>query len=404
MLPHTLLHPITYQVQDPFASIVECMEGWLLEHQPDYLIKKWPTVKYDYLKRLLGLAKNGSALRGHSQTAPTHALSSALLDIYHLLDHCVYFTSRYWRAFFYWLKTGELNTSWPQFGQREVAIACSLLSQEDIEKLKIEASKEWVDLFDDKNAVALLFKTIKKPVHNLCYKRVSFLDKYDHALYSFSDLQQHVYESILVSLRNNDYFTTKPSKMVGWALKCADNAIHNLRDMALSDKRSRVMEIDNRVNTDLMFGGKLFAHRECHLSMPIYTQSDEDVDCTPKHTWIDSILLLGDRPFHLVDNMEDTICLNELLSVADPKINTYLRVICGGEHSPDFWSWFYYNEPTLAQRVAYVEENPEAIGPYLQRHLDLPTYKLTGFLRQHLPDLLSKVSNTPRNRAMLAYA
>ena len=73
-------------------------------------------------------------------------------------------------------------------------------------------------------------------------------------------------------------------------------------------------------------------------------------------------------------------------------ISSYLKFICCGEHNPDFWTWFYVNEPTLAQRIAYLEENPEAIAPFLQRHLDLPTHQLTDFLRRHLPDVLSKIS------------
>ena len=403
ILSHTSLHPITYKVQDPFASIIEQMEIWLRENQPLYYAQRWQTVKYDYLKRLLGLAKNGSALRGHAQTAPNHDLGAVLLDIYHLLDHCVYFTSRYWRAFFYWLRSGELNPCWPQFGQREVQVALSLLKPDDIETLKVEAAKEWIDLFDDKRAIENLFTAIKKPVHNLCYKRVSFLGNYDPALYSLSDLKQYAYESILVSLRNHDYFTAQPNKMVGWALKCADNAIHNLRDSALAGKRSRIMDYDERtLNVDgaVAFSGNYYAHRECHLSMPLYTCHAE----TKNLTWLDSIHILGECPNKQMDTMENNLFLQELLRAADPKINKYLRTICGGEHNPDFWSWFYYNEPNLAKRISYVEENPEALGPFLQRHLDLPTYELMGFLRQHLPDLLSKLSDTPRNRALLAYA
>lgn len=401
ILSHTLLHPITYKVQDPFASIIDQMEIWLKEYQPLYYAQRWQIVKYDYLKRILGLAKNGPALRGHAQTAPNHELGSVLLDIYHMLDHCVYFTSRYWRAFFYWLKSGKFNPSWPQFSQREVCLALSILRPEDLEILKIEAAKEWIDPFTDNRTLEKLFTTIKKPVHNLCYKRASFLGLYDPALYSVSDLKQHAYEAILVALRNHDYFTSQPNKMVGWTLKCADNAMHNLRDSALAGKRSRIIEYSDW-NVDIgttLFGGKYYTHRECYLSAPIAND-----DSTVGLTLMDSIHLLGHYPRKEVDTMENNLWLNELLGVADPKINTYLRTICGGEHNPDFWSWFYYNEPSLAQRISYVEENPEALGPFLQRHLDLPTHTLVGFLRQHLPDLLSKLSDTPRNRALLAYA
>jgi len=380
VLPRTLLNPVSYQVQNPFASIIDHMEPWLAEHQPDYLVNKWPKVKYSYIQRILGLAKNGSALRGHSQTAPTHDLSSTLLDIYNMLDHCAYFTSKYWRAYFYWLKTGTISPCWPQFGQREVDMANSLLTPGDIEKLKVEADKEWLDFFSDTNEVNKLFKQLKKPIYSLCYKRISFLSLYDNAMYSLEDVHSQVNMAILVALRKNDYFSSQSSKMMGWAIKCADNAIHNIRIKAVASKRNRIMD-------DPIFSfHDEFTHRECSIT------PDEDIDP------IDSFLITN--LLH-EDEVEDNICLNQLINIAssiDPKIDKYLRVICGGEHDADFWSWFYYNEPTLAQRISYIEENPEAIGPYLQRHLGLPTYQLTGFLKQHLPSLLNKVSNTLANR------
>jgi hypothetical protein len=366
VLARELLNPITYQTQNPFTSIIEYMDKWLKEYQPDYYITKWPKVKYDYLKRILKLASNGSALRGHSQLAPTYELSTVLYDIYQLLDRSVYFTSRYWRAFYYWLKNGTLSPCWPQFGQKEIDLACSLLTQEDIEKLKIKANKEWLDFYTNEKAVADLFKKLKQPVYNLCFKRIAFLNSYDPAKYSMEDMQHQIYVSILIALRKNDYFTNQPSKMLGWAIKCADNAIHNLRNEALAEKRCRIL--DQSLN------------EEEPLSIPATTEL------------LDSITILGEKSV-LDDNIEDGLCLKELLQVADPKINTYLRTICCGEHNPDFWTWFYYNEPTLSQKIAYVEENPEALGPYLQRHLHLPTYEIVEFLKQHLPSLLEKTSN-----------
>lgn len=410
IVPHALLNPIAYQIQDPFASIVESVERWLEIHQPNYLIKTdksdWPTIKYEYLKRLLGLARNGSALRGHTQAAPTDELTSVLLEIYQLLDHCVYFTSQYWRAFFYWLKTGKLNPCWPQFGQKEADLAYSLLTQDEISKLRLEADKEWLDFLSDKAFVATLFKKIRRPIYRLCFKRVSFLQDYDPALYSLADVQQYAIESVLVSLRNNDHLNRSMDWLIGWSIKCADNAIHNLIGKATAKKRSRILEEDDRHSSDIQFGGDVYRQRECHLSYALFTpHKDMGYDNNePSFTLLDSLKLLGNQPFKDADDMEDNICLRELLELADPKINSYLRTICGGEHNPDFWSWFYYHEPSLAQRIAYIEENPEALGPYLQRHLNLPTYQLTSFLRQHLPSLLERVSSTPANKAMLAYA
>lgn len=404
ILSHTLINPIVYKIQDPFFSIIDEIEHWLTEYQPNYKETKWSVIKYEYLKRLLGLAKNGSYLRGQVRHAPTEELETLLLDIYHLLDHCVYFTSQYWRAFFYYLKTGKLNPCWPQFSQREADLACSLLSEDDLTKLRIEADKEWTDFFSDSTLMTTLFKKIRRPIYRLCYKRVSFLQEYDPSLYSLADVQQYAMESILVSIRNNDYLNKSMDWLIGWSLKCADNAIHNLIGVATAKKRSKIIEDDDAGSNQFsQFGYAFYKHREYYLSLPLQGNKnlyEDDIE----FPLIDSILVLGNQPFANTTDLEDKICLKELIKIADPKIGSYLRTICGGEHNPDFWAWFYYNEPTLVQRIAYIEENPGALGPYLQRHLNLPTYQLTSFLRQHLPDLLEKVSNTSSNQAMLAYA
>ena len=386
ILSRELLSPIRYNIQDPFFSIIDTMETWLKNNQPEYLATKWPEVRYGYMQRALGLAKNGSALRGYARTAPTDELASTMLEIYSLLDHSAYFTSKYWRAFFYWLKTTKLGTCWPQFGKREISLALSVLTKEDLDVLKVKASQEWLDFFADDTAVIKLFHMITQPIQNLCAKRIRFLTQYDPALYSYQDLYQLTYEKVLVSIRKNDYITANPTKMVGWALKCADNAIHNLRDKALVQKR----------NTKLL-NPKLdpnSPYRE--PKKQIYTMDTHD------SKELESITdLIGIDSFE--KDIEDNLCLQKLLKFANPKINCYLRTICNGEHNSDFWTWFYYNEPTLAQRPAYLAENPEAIGPYLQRHLNLSTYQLTDFLRQHLPTLLEQVSDTHSNRKKLAY-
>lgn len=386
ILSAKLLSPMIHKIQDPFASLVNEIEAWLTKYQPNYLTDKWPQVKYGYLQRALGLAKNGSALRGYARSAPTEELTSTLLDIYALMDHSVYFTSRYWRAFFYWLKTNKLSPCWPQFGEKEISLALSTLTEEDLTKLREEANKEWLDFFEDDIAVANLFKKITKPIQYLCYKRIEFLTKYDPAMYSYEDLQQHVLEKILATLRNNDYIPTHPTKMIGWAIKCADNSIHNLRDRALAQKRNYKTPDPNIV---LVYNHHI--EEFVHIKEDMNRQdTSEDVNEYMRRDTFEK-------------DLEDSLALQNLLKHASPKINCYLRTICKGEHNPDFWTWFYYNEPTLAQRPAYIMENPEAIGPYLQRHLNLSTHQLTDFLRQHLPTLLERVSSAS-NRVKLAYA
>jgi len=410
ILSECLLNPTRYQIKNPFASIVNEVEAWLLLHQPEYLATKWPKVKQEYLKRILGLAKNGSLLRSYGQTAPNEDLGSTLLEIYDLMDHCVYFTSKYWRAFYYWLKHNKLSPCWPQFGEEEIKITCSLLTPEEMTGLMLDAEKEWLDFFIDDAAVSALFKKIKKPIQNLCYKRISFLTKYDPAIYSYEDLLQHVYKEILVSLRNNDYIPTNSKKIIGWALKCADNSIHNLRGRALAQKRVVVLQrlVQNQEDEE-----EITIFNRPRLSAFNHGGGEDKYEHKTMNTNPSYVAARGlkgldgdeeKETMNLINDLEDKVGMKELLEYADPKVGSYLKTICYGEHNPDFWTWFYYHEPSLAQKTAYIEENPEAIGPYLQRHLNLPTHQLIGFLKEHLPDLIERASSTASNKRMIAYA
>lgn len=410
ILSGCLLNPTRYQIKNPFASIVNEMEAWLLVHQPEYLATKWPKIKQEYLKRILGIAKNGSLLRSYGQTAPNDDLGSTLIEIYDMIDHCVYFTSKYWRAFYFWLKHNKLSPCWPQFGDDEIKLACSLLTPEEMSGLMLDAQKEWLDFFTDKTAVSDLFKKIKKPVQNLCYKRISFLTKYDPAIYSYDDLLQHVYQEILVSLRNNDYIPTDSKKIVGWALKCADNSIHNLRGKALAQKRIAVLQrfMQNPEDED-----DVAIYNKPRLSSFHHGGGDDKSEYHNNDNPLEFAETKGikrvngekeEEALKIMNEIEDKICMKELLEYADPKIGSYLKTICYGEHNPDFWTWFYYHEPSLAQKTAYIEENPESIGPYLQRHLKLPTHQLIGFLKEHLPGLIERVSNTESSKRLIAYA
>jgi hypothetical protein len=378
ILTHSLLHPIAYCIQDPFASICETMEAWLAIHQPEYLLAVWPKVKQEYVKRILKISKKGSALRGYAQKAPVPILKDTLLEIYDLLDHCMYFISKYWRAFYYYLKTGELNSIWLQFGQREVDLIFTMLSEEEINQLKIKAEQEWPDLFSNTQAINKFFKKLQKPLNSLYFKRISFLRMYDPAKYAQDDMLQEINMKVATILRQNDYITSDPYKMTSYALKCADNAIHNLRGEAMANKRSRIILASNESESD--------TYKELSLNSQMLID-DEDV------TLLESIQLLGDMPFKDADIIENNICLEQLIAIASPKIQTYLKTVCAIEHNLDFWSWFYYHERELAQRPIYVQEHPEAIGMYVQRHLNLPTHELTKFLFEHLPSLRDRKSN-----------
>jgi hypothetical protein len=394
ILSTELLNPVRYQTQDPFASICKTIESWLTIHQPEYLISTWPQIKYDYLKRLLGVEKKGSYLRSYAQTAPNDDLGSALMSVYEVIDRSVYFTSKYWRAFYYYLKHNKFSTCWPQFGSDEAELACSLLTEDELQFFRSEADKEWLDYSSSEATITKLLKDIKKPLLTLCYKRVSFLSDFD-PMYSSEDIYQCANEEILIRLRNNDYIPSNPQKLIGWALKCADNALHNLRTKALAQSRSGFHEVpcdDWNYDSDEMDTTMINQSR----MIPLHHGGEHTQWECPENVVPESLTVLN--------VVEDSICVQNLLEHADPKINTYIRTICCGEHNPDFWTWFYQNEPSLAQRPAYVAENPEAIGPFLQRHLKLPTHQLTRFLKQHLPEILERVSNTPVNKAKIAHA
>lgn len=374
MLSHALLNPVISQIQNPFFSLVETIEKWLLENESEYLSDTWPKVKEAYVKRCLKV-KNGSFLRGFSLRCQNPELAVTLHDVYQMLDHCTYYTSKLWRAFYYYLKTGQLNlAAWPQFGKQEADLVCSVLSQSELERYRIEAHKEWLNYYEDQTSINNLFKKLKKPIHNLCYKRsVNFL--YDTAKYSLEDLKQYAFEAIIKAIRRNDYIPKNPDKIIGWSLKCADNAIHNQLSLSMSDGQRRTILDDDT---------------GCHrLRLNSLSHEYLTEDSTSSAT-LDA-KLLDDDVFMLTKEMENEVFVKELIEQADPKISSYLKFVCCGEHNPDFWTWFYYNEPTLVQRISYLEENPEAVAPYLQRHLELPTWQLTNFLRKHLPDILDKV-------------
>lgn len=391
ILPSSLLSPSVYQIQNPLASILNCLDVWIETNQPDFK-NTWLNIKVSYVKRLTGLTKNGATMRGMARKASsTNAeLSDTLLDVYNLLDRSIYFTSHLWRAFFYYLKTDKFNPNWPQFGYDEARVISSLLTESDMEKLRAEAEHEWCEV--NSKLIEDVLKKIQRPIYRLCYKRAGFLQNYDPAIYSLDDIQQHVIESVLISLRNNDHLPRSCEWLVRWSVKCADNILINMLVTAKAKKRNKIL--DDRKD------GK---HRECSLDAPIVLDKNGHTDDSEMLTLADSIDVIGyHQAYRSMREMENQRLLDELLRLADPKINCYLRTICGGEHNEDFWQWFYYNEPQLAQRISYIEEHPEAIGPYLQRHLNLPTHQLTRFLKQHLPEILDRVSSTPQNKRRLA--
>jgi DNA-directed RNA polymerase specialized sigma24 family protein len=369
MIDVKLLRPTTYGQLNPFATTMQTLESKIREHHPDY-IPLWEKLIKLYIRRILKLGKTGASIRSLLGKSPNYELKSILSDIYEIIDNCEYYTSHIWRAYSYWLTTQKYNPRWPQADEQEIHYIDNLLTEEERAIVRVKASEIWVNVFDDPEGINKLMKQIEPTIKGLCYKRAGLLASYDAALYSFEDLYQEIYCSVLTMIRKNDTFHDNPMKMVSWVIKCADNIIHNITGKVI--KSSPKM---------------------------IHTSTMEEKDDFN----LDDLLRIEHQGqfFQEMKEMEDSIQLTELIAKADPKISIYLRTVCGGEHNTDFWTWFYHHEPILAQREAYLEEHPEALGPYVQRHLALPTWELTSFLNQYLPDLMTKVSNTPRNRKLI---
>lgn len=373
ILSHELLNPVTYNIKNPFASVVERIESWLTINQPTYLSTQWPFVKREFLKRILKLSKNGLLLRNCSINAPSDDLSVEILSIYNMIDHCIYYTSKYWRAFYYYVKYNKFSVCWPQFGQKELKLILSTLTPDELSIVEQAANKEWMTTYPSNEEISNLFVLIKKPIYNLCLKRAKALFKYDPSLYSINDLIQIAYEEALTRIRNNDYLPKDPNKFTGWILKCIDNALLNLKSKALANKRSFVIASKDQKWTP----------RLCHISTT--TNEDDDVE----FNILNSCQLIYNNNNEIHNNLN----MKKILEKADPKVTTYFKTIYYGEHNPDFWSWFYYTEPALAERTSYVEENLDAISPYLQQHLNLSTRELIRFCRRYLPSMLNKVKS-----------
>jgi hypothetical protein len=378
-----LLQPILQEQSDPFATMASQVDVWVAANLPEYM-GTWNVVKSTFLRRILKLGKSGSYLRGQGSTAPHHLLGSAIQSIYELVGSSVYYTSYFWRAYSYWLSKGKFNPRWPLFGEGEVRLACSILTTDEKRQLKQKASDIWKNVFDDTKAMNELIRHIEPQIKRMCSKKIRFLVQYDASL-SIEDLYQDILCDVMVVLRNNDTFCDDLMANVGWIIRCAENAIQNKRSNAQASKRSRIASSEEGMSNK----------QEVEFNR-LSNQEEVNSFC------LEDLLRLhqGDLSKEIEDT-DSAIFLGELIKKADPKISTYLRAVCEGKYNPDFWTWFYHHEPLLAQRDVYRGGDPEALGPFIQRHLDLPTWQLTGFLHEHFPDIKAKIRDTPRNRNLL---
>jgi len=342
MLSKDLLMPSSSGTRNPFSSMLTAIESHL---GAEYRDAEWNEVKRTFLLRILRLKKNGQAINRLAFSAPNDGVSTLILEAYQVLDRSVYFTSQFWRAFYHWLDKGNVDAErWPLFGYPEACLAISLLKPAELVSLKASARMEWPNIFDRPKEVDQLFTDVQTTVKGLCRRRLTYLSRRDPAIHSLPDLVQQVNSEVLYGLRTNDHFADSPHKMFRWAIKCADNYILNLQAKAKTLKSGPDAE-----------------------HVPV----DEDV--AEKLSTI-----------RMMEDIEDRLCLNGMLK-AEGKVGIYMTTLFGGKHNPEFWEWFRRNEPTLASREVYVEEHPEAIGPWVQRWLKLPTSELLVFLREAIP-------------------
>lgn len=371
LLSRALLSPIYSEVSNPFTAILETLDAAV---DKDFA-PTWHETKRMFALRLFNMAKLSKKL---SQQAPNFLLEDAILDIRSAFDYSAYFTSQFWRAFYYYLNTGSLNPRWPQFGIEEAKTLHGLLTTEELDIIKQNAKNCYSSLFDNQIGINSLFKQIRPQIIQLCKKRATFLSWIDPAVYSHEDVVHQTYCNVLKSLRTSDYFTDDPQKMAGWAIKCADNSLHDLIDTATAAKRNRLVN---------------GTQRECDLAIQ---NEDGEGD------W-ETLRLQGSNPFSQPDYIEDTIFYHQIIARAkNPKIKSYLQIVCGEEHNFDFWSWLSYTKPKLSRREAFVTENPKVLGSWVQRWLDLPTGRLISFLRTEVPELVDAVKEPQRTKLCLA--
>jgi len=365
-----VLRPISSGIQNPFASAINELD-LIMAQQPDYYIEKWPEIKRRLVTRALGLKANGSFLRGAALTAPNHLISEGIFEIRELVDYSSYCISQYWRAFQYWLdKGGRFNPRWPQFGQEDALLAVNNLSVEQLHKVTDAAKQTWPNMFEDEQQLNLLVKKLQKPIKRICWKRLRYLSRHDPAVYEAEDLEQEVIMMVIQKLRTSDHYNDDINEMIGWGVTCATNAVEAIGGYAQSLKRAKII----RVKEDKE--GDSYLVRDCALSTPL----DED-----GFTLGDSISVLGDDAFRENNEVYDHFCFQQILEKSPPEIKTYLKIIWGGEHNPDFWIWFTFQEPERANEETYLHENPEAIGPWVQRWLNLSSRDLLTFLKKELP-------------------
>jgi hypothetical protein len=398
ILSRESLTPFSSKLKNPLSTAFKEIENYLLssknneEHEKNLLQfhkNDWPKLKKYLVLRALHFGNaHGPAIIGMARRAPDQELATAITEMYKLIDCCAYYTSHYWRAVYYWLRSGgRFCETWPNFDKEDADLTFSMLSRDEIEVIMEDSEDKFPNAFDDTEGVKTLFNKIQKKIKNLCKKRLHFLSKFDPAIYSLEDLQQEVNCTVLMSLRFCDYFSDRPEKLIRWAMKSADNAIHSIRDYAQTEKRAKIKQVITEN------GEETFVLRECPLSQPLSEGDDEGA----VFTLADSIRILGEHAFKEHELLLDSTCFSQLMKKADPKIKHYLRILWGGEHDEQFWDWFYYQEPELAKRAAYIEENPEAIGPWVQRWLNLSNHQLLSFLREELPEALERVSPQTKN-------
>ena len=363
--------------RDPLDSLLVAFEQALVGAKVDraYVDRVWPDLRHRIILHALKVQKSGNRVNAVLREAPS-AMASSLDQVYQMLQHNIYLTSQYWRAAHHHIRTGGFSPDYPKFGERDLALAMGALSQETL--TQIREGEPQVD-FMDTARLHKLVKAVRPYIKREVYRRTKFLRNTDPALYSAEDLVRELECRLIMKLRNEPKLKDHPNMLFGWCYKVISNEIPNLLEFASSEARARVRQNFDRDSNPVLDG-------EGH---PTYLVRETDF-------FRDSVGAEGDgERFELFAAVQyanrdavhhdDVMSIARLREKAGDSIGRYLDVLFNGGDDVEFRNWFKEQEPEISRRRRHVEGDPEAIGPWIQRWLNLSTRQLITFLDDAAP-------------------
>jgi len=327
----------------------ELVERYLQEKNCEtFLHHFWPKLKNLLVLKILRGKGQGQTIRSIIKQCPDHDLQTDLLEFTANIKNSKYYVSDLWWAFSHWLTFGTMSEDYPQIEKKELLTLERQLTREELGGYR---SKVQIRRKLDANAI---LGKLQPNIRSLCRRRMQFISRGDPAGYSLDDLVQEMNCLVLSLLHSQDHCQISQEHVLPWLVTCVDNALQNMINYATNSDRSRIL----------------------------FKKTDGFLE------------IVGTREVHFKDNFpgerkESSFEFEEILrKVKDPRIKKYLEVLLSEEHNPEFWSWFKTNIPHLAGRQRYLAEEPEAIGPWIQRWLGIGRRDLIHFLHSYLPDIL----------------